>query len=250
MTINKTIILILFNISFYISFCQEGKKATGYFDNDNLSDTIFYKDYRFIEEYRNKDISYECKIIRGNSKIFTFNFPLGYDSLQIHQGDIDGCIETYQWKTGDNGFEINETFSYSKEYDNWILQKSETVYKTGKVEIYKPDVPTGIDGTEYKNTKIDIKGIYVVKSCQNSRFKIIITKKTQQYFYKILDNKKTIGKGKAAILYNKDNASISLGSIGGIVSGKEIQIQNYGNAMNQFIHFTQCEEKYLTFVKQ
>ncbi len=95
-----------------------------------------------------------------------------------------------------------------------------------------------------------ILGTYVLESCENSRFKLVINKKIKQYFYIILDKKKVIAKGKAKITNNKEYVSIMLGLIGGIFSGKDIQIQNYGNAMNEFIHFTQCDEKYLTFVRK
>jgi hypothetical protein len=95
-----------------------------------------------------------------------------------------------------------------------------------------------------------ILGTYVLESCENSRFKIVLNKINKQYSYIILDRKKTIAKGKAKLTKNKEYTSIMLGLIGGIFSGKDIQIQNYGNAMNEFIHFTQCDEKYLTFVKK
>lgn len=93
-------------------------------------------------------------------------------------------------------------------------------------------------------------GAYVLESCENSRFQIIINKKKGEYFYIITDKSKTIAKGKAKITDNQKYTSIMLGLIGGIFSRKDIQIQNYGNEMNQFIHFTQCDEKYLTFVKR
>nr|WP_294924768.1 hypothetical protein [uncultured Flavobacterium sp.] len=95
-----------------------------------------------------------------------------------------------------------------------------------------------------------LTGTYTLESCENSRFQIIINKKQSEYFYIISDNNKTIVKGKAKITDNEKCISIMLGLIGGIFSGKDIQIQNYGNEMNQFIHFTQCDEKYLTFVKK
>lgn len=245
MMTNKIIILILFNISFYISFSQENRKSIGFFDNDIIEDSI---EYKFFTNQIDGPY-YKCIIICGNGKKYTFDLGVSFESMQIHQGDKNGCIETYQWKTGDNGFEINETYIYKKEYDNWILQKSETVYQNGKTEIYKPDLPTGIDGTEYSKQQTNIEGLYVLKSCQNSRFKILIIKKEKQYLYRILDKKKTIKKGEAIVSNNKEYVSIMLGTIGGVFSGKDIQIQNYGNAMNEFIHFTQCDERYLTFKK-
>ena len=103
---------------------------------------------------------------------------------------------------------------------------------------------------EKNREKTSIIGLYILKSCENGRFKIVISKKEKQYFYTIFDKKKTITKGKAIVTNNKEYISIMLGLIGGIFSDKNIQIQNYGNAMNEFIHFTQCDEKYLTFEKK
>jgi hypothetical protein len=110
---------------------------------------LYYKDFTFDDQFRNKNISYKCKIIRGNGKIFNFDLPLGYGSIQISECDKKGCIMTYQWKTGIDGFKETETYIYKNNYDNWILEKDETNYENGKKEIYKPTVPTGIDGTEY-----------------------------------------------------------------------------------------------------
>ena len=119
---------------------------------------MFYKDCRFIEEYVNKDISYECKMTKGNGSISTFNIPLGYDSIQIQEGNKKGYIEIYQWKAGMNGFEIYETYVYNKKYNTWILHKSETLYQDGKKEIYKPKELIGIDGELYNvKTKSDLR---------------------------------------------------------------------------------------------
>jgi hypothetical protein len=41
-----------------------------------------------------------------------------------------------------------------------------------------------------------------------------------------------------------------MGEIGGVYEGDKIVIQNYGNAMNEFEHFTQCGDKYLEFTRQ
>lgn len=247
---NKIIICLLILINNNSIWSQKEEKAIGDFDNDNLSDTLYYKDYKYIEEYRNKDISYVCRIIRGNGKIFNFNLPIGYDSVQISQCDKSGCIETYQWKTGASGFEINETYVYKKEYDNWILEKSETIYEGGKKEVYKPKVPTGIDGKEYntepKNQLNNFSGIYKLTTCQDSRFKIEITKNAKIYSYLIFDKEKIISKGKMVL--NKNN--FILGKIKGTFSNGNLQIQNTDAIHPKLLHFTQCDEKYLTFVKK
>ena len=95
-----------------------------------------------------------------------------------------------------------------------------------------------------------ISGTYILESCENSRFKIKINKIDDKYFYSIYDRKKIISRGKVKIKKENNSTSFMFGLIGGINEGKNITIQNYGNAMNEFIHFTQCDEKYLTFVKK
>lgn len=95
----------------------------------------------------------------------------------------------------------------------------------------------------------EITGVYVLKSCENSRFKIKIEKKTGEYLFLIYDRNKIISKGKVKKQKDDEILYLSFGKIGGMYDTDKIQIQNYGNAMNEFVHFTQCDEKYLTFVK-
>ena len=95
----------------------------------------------------------------------------------------------------------------------------------------------------------NISGLYVLKSCEKGRFKIRIEKKNTNYMYFILDGKKTISKGKANITQEDNTTYLMLGKIEGVLIKNSIQIQNYGNSMNQYNHFTQCDEKYLSFIK-
>lgn len=66
----------------------------------------------FDNQFRDKDISYKCKIIRGNGKIFNFDLHLGYSSIQVSKCNKKGCIMIYQWKTGIDGFEETEIYLY------------------------------------------------------------------------------------------------------------------------------------------
>ncbi len=153
----KIVISVIFNFFSLIFFCQETKKVTGLFDNDNIEDIM---DYEFVTNQMDGPY-YKCKIICGNGKIYNFNIGVEFESMQISQCNKKGCIETYQWKTGMQGFEINENYIYSKEFDDWILQKRETIYskqvlekgkiiyKDSKKVIYKPKISIGIDGKKY-----------------------------------------------------------------------------------------------------
>jgi hypothetical protein len=107
-----------------------------------------------------------------------------------------------------------------------------------KGEIYAPKKAV----LKKENT---INGVYVLKSCESTRFSIKIDIKNSNYEYLILDKSKIILRGKVLI----NNTQIKLGKIEGVISDNSIVIQNYGNSMNEYVHFTQCDEKYLTFEK-
>ncbi|WP_236940357.1 hypothetical protein [Flavobacterium anhuiense] len=101
----------------------------------------------------------------------------------------------------------------------------------------------------YSDANQEIAGIYVLTSCENSRFKIKIEKKVGEYSFLIFDRNKIISKGKVGKHNEDDTLYLNFGKIDGIYDTDTIQIQNYGNAMNEYVHFTQCDEKYLTFIK-
>ncbi|SCY77785.1 hypothetical protein SAMN02927916_3332 [Flavobacterium anhuiense] len=101
----------------------------------------------------------------------------------------------------------------------------------------------------YSDANQEIAGIYVLTSCENSRFKIKIEKKAGEYSFLIFDRNKIISKGKVGKHNEDDTLYLNFGKIDGIYDTDTIQIQNYGNAMNEYVHFTQCGEKYLTFIK-
>lgn len=100
----------------------------------------------------------------------------------------------------------------------------------------------------YSNDQ-EITGIYVLTSCENSRFKIKIDKKAGVYSFLIFDKSKIITKGKVKMQKIDDVVYLTFGKIGGAYTVDKIQIQNYGNSMNEYMHFTQCDEKYLSFIK-
>jgi len=101
----------------------------------------------------------------------------------------------------------------------------------------------------YSDANQEIAGIYVLTSCENSRFKIKIEKKAGEYSFLIFDRNKIISKGKVGKHNEDDTLYLNFGKIGGIYDTDTIQIQNYGNSMNEYVHFTQCGEKYLAFIK-
>ena len=106
-----------------------------------------------------------------------------------------------------------------------------------------------------KNSKLvlnenNIEGLYILKTCESSRFKIKIIKKDDNYKYTIFDKNKSISEGLLKIENDKDKIYLTFGKMGGLYTFNEIKIQNYGNSTNEFNNFTQCEEKYLSFIKK
>ena len=94
-------------------------------------------------------------------------------------------------------------------------------------------------------TKDSVENKYVLTKCENSRFSINISGN----LFKILDRGKTISKGKIKIDKTENPNMFFLGKIEGAYYKDSIVIQNYGNSMNEYSHFTQCDEKYITFIK-
>lgn len=100
-----------------------------------------------------------------------------------------------------------------------------------------------------KKQTSELDGSYILKSCENGRFSIKLIKVKQDYDYLIYDKNKIISKGLLAIYNSEMPKQIDIGRIGGIFYGDSIVIQNSGNSMNQFTNFTQCDEKYLSFIR-
>lgn len=248
MTIKTTLFLIIVFLQTTLSFSQVDKKVVGYFDNDNLPDTLFYKDLRFKTEFQEKDISYSCKIFRGNGKKYEFNLPLGYESVQI-SSPKKGFLEIYQWKTGMQGFEQYETFKFNPEYEILILQKSVTTNSDGKEETFEPKQMIGIDGTEYKNEKLNISGIYSLKN-DSKRFSIQINEKEEDYIFNVFDKNKKISSGN--LRFEKANGKdfIFLNDMEAEYKNCSLIIKNRQNNSSTKKHFVQYKDEKLIFKKE
>ena len=228
-------------------FSQVEKKVVGFFDGDNLSDTLYYKDLRFIDEFRNKDIAYSCKISGGNGKKYEFNLGLGHESLQFSSPKI-GYIEIYQWKTGSQGFEQYETYRFNSEYDTWILQKIVTENADGKEENYIPEKPTSIDGTELKSEKPSYTGNYYLSN-DSKRFSITIKQNGEQNVFEIFDKGKKISSGIAKVQKVKEKDLIFLNDIEAEYKSCGLIVKNIRDGSEKQLHFTQYKNDYLTFKK-
>lgn len=66
------------------------------------------------------------------------------------------------------------------------------------------------------------------------------------YYYLIFDNEKTISKGK--VILNKNY--FYLGKIKGVFSDGNLHVENYNAVVPKLLNFTQCDEKYLIFLKK
>ena len=97
---------------------------------------------------------------------------------------------------------------------------------------------------------INLTGIYKNEPCNIS---IEIAKNTNKakYFYKIVDNNQTKSQGYISSIKSngEDGFYIKFKKIDGMYENGSIVIQNYGNSMNEYNHFEDCDSKYLKFDK-
>ncbi|RKS97394.1 hypothetical protein [Chryseobacterium defluvii] len=121
----------------------------------------------------------------------------------------------------------------------------------------KTEQPVSTPKTENSSLRSSVKnntieGRFVARNCENGRFSIVISNSGGTTTFKVYDGKKVISSGKAEISKESDSneINITMGNIGGIYADDILTIQNYGNSMNEFEHFTQCEDKYLEFAKE
>ncbi len=105
---------------------------------------------------------------------------------------------------------------------------------------------------ETEVSKKSVEGKYVAVGCDGGRFSIEFKNTDGNPVFKIYDKGKVIAAGNVSTETDEKTGEINeidLGDIGGLYEGDKIIIQNYGNAMNEFDHFTQCGDKYLEFTK-
>lgn len=98
-----------------------------------------------------------------------------------------------------------------------------------------------------------VEGTFVAENCDGGRFSIEIKNSGGQSTFKIFDRKKIIAAGNVSSETDEKTGEITnleMGEIGGLYDGDKIVIQNYGNSMNEFDHFTQCGDKYLEFTRE
>lgn len=57
-------------------------------------------------------------------------------------------------------------------------------------------------------------------------------------------------KGKVKVSKEDQVTYLTFGHIGSMYHQDTISIQNYGNAMNDYIHFEECDAKYIHFVRK
>jgi hypothetical protein len=126
------------------------------------------------------------------------------------------------------------------------VKKENTGESDGKTEAPEKIKP------EAEVAKKSIEGKYIAAACDGGRFSIEFKNMDGKPVFKILDKGKIIATGNVSAETNEKTGEITeiaMGEIGGLYEGNKIIIQNYGNAMNEFDHFTQCGDKYLEFTK-
>ena len=102
-------------------------------------------------------------------------------------------------------------------------------------------------------SKTVIEGKFVAKTCDGGRFSMEFKNVDGKPTFKVFDKAKVIAAGNVSSESDEKTGeitAITMGEIGGLYEGDKIVVQNSGNSMNEFEHFSQCGDKYLEFIKQ
>lgn len=143
--------------------------------------------------------------------------------------------------------------------DSSIVSQSES-HTSNSVQ--KPDSAekdsTKTENIEVKDpkstvSKTIIEGKFVANTCDGGRFSMEFKNVEGKPTFKIFDKAKVIAAGNVSSESDEKTCEITavtMGEIGGLYEGDKIVVQNSGNSMNEFEHFSQCDDKYLEFIKQ
>lgn len=93
-----------------------------------------------------------------------------------------------------------------------------------------------------------ISGIYLISDNKICNESIKIELKKDSFF--IYEGVNLKGKGIYKLIEDNSNTYLQMNSIEGLYKRDSIIIQNYGNSMNEFVLFSECDAKYLYFIKQ
>jgi len=104
----------------------------------------------------------------------------------------------------------------------------------------------------------DYSGIYKVSAENTCQLTIAITKENQNFNYQIKgENLDCTGKliiedfeGEIYFTFDGQIAENAPKVVSAKFVDNSIMVQNYGNSMNEYNYFKQCEEKFLEFKKQ
>lgn len=104
----------------------------------------------------------------------------------------------------------------------------------------------------------DYSGHYLSDAESGCKIEIIITKAKSGYDYQIkgkninLSGKAEISnvETESYIIFKSKKKGKKSQDIEALLTSDSITIQNYGNAMNNYIHFKSCDAKFIVFVKK
>jgi hypothetical protein len=153
----------------------------------------------------------------------------------------------------------NESKHGKNKADSSLVSQSEN--HTSKA-VKKPDSaendPEKTENAEEKDPKSTVsktlvEGKFVANTCDGGRFSMEFKNVDGKPTFKIFDKTKIIAAGNVSSESDEKTGEITavtMGEIGGLYEGDKIVVQNSGNSMNEFEHFSQCGDKYLEFIKQ
>lgn len=237
-------IMILLSLNYSDSIKVEKSKLYPFFqqNNDSLNGQWSYEFESEENQLLNR--TFELDIIVNNNTVKGSYCGIAKGGNKIDCSDkkvfnITGKIKNNIAIVDFFGFYDNKSKGVAKIY----LKGEKLVWEIINIE-GETGAPKKVEMIKKVNT-FKIEGVYTLKSCQNSRFKInILDNKKHGYSFKIYDNEKVISSGIPLIDFNKK--TISFKDIRASFNSNSINVNNYDNKK---IHFIQCEEKMLSFIK-
>ena len=98
---------------------------------------------------------------------------------------------------------------------------------------------------------LEIGGVYKSDTCEITlKIENIKEENKTKYLYTMNSNAKDIEKGHISIIKDGEQTYLKFNNFEGLYEEDNIIIQNYGNSMNNFKYFKNCDSKYLEFIKE
>ena len=222
-----------------------------------------------LNDFYYKYVILKCSLSTDNPKIDSLKVKYCTNNLlqniAQHKSKYDPFLQTYDFdSTLLNTLKIKNEgiskrsylISFKLKNDEetvvrLIVIKDKGIYQIDSVNNYMVKNLDHHSSDSIKLTKKSLSLINLGKyvDCSGCSINIFIND-SNKYIIKVDDEYFDSGIYEISPSENKRMYYINFKNIGGIYCSDTIAIENYGNAMNQYIYFKKCDEKYIYLVRR